>query len=453
MLQQPEQYSNDLARLPAKPVDRIIEPLARFLRIEAVSGILLVFVTGIALTLANSPFADEFLGLWEAPFGLTIGTFKTNHSLRYWINDGLMTIFFFVVGLEVKRELVLGELRDLRTASLPIVAAAGGMVLPAGLYLAGQLGQSGERGWGIPMATDIAFVVGCLAVLGRRVPPGLRIFLLSLAIADDVGAILVIAIGYASHLSFAALLLGLLGLGVVRGLARLGVRSIPLYCIVGMVIWWMFEVSGVHATVAGVILGLLTPANGWISTSRLHAITQQFAAYVQGERWSNGERDHAALRAIEVAARETLSPLERLEAALHPWVGFAIMPLFALANAGVSINVMNFREPVAVAVMVGLGIGKPVGIVTFSWLAVRVGVAKLPVGVTWSILAAGGVLAGIGFTMALFIASLALEGVLLDAAKVGILSGSALSAVTGSLLLWWLLPKPTHRVGPVRSVH
>ncbi len=447
MLQQP-QHSNDLARLPAKPVDRIIEPLARFLRIEAASGFLLLFATCLALALANSPLANAFLGLWKTPFGLTFGTFEMNHSLRHWINDGLMAIFFFVVGLEVKRELVLGELRDLRTAALPIIAAAGGMVVPATLYLAGQLGQPGERGWGIPMATDIAFVVGCLAVLGTRVPAGLRIVLLSLAIADDIGAILVIAIGYTSHINLAALFLGLLGLGVVRGLARLGVRSVPIYCIVGVVIWLAFHASGVHATIAGVILGLLTPAHVWVSAGRLHAIVQQFTAYVEGERWSNEGKNHAALRDIQVAAREILSPLERLETALHPWVSFVIMPLFALANAGVAINVMDFGEPVAIAVMVGLGVGKPVGIVSFSWLAVRVGIAKLPEGVNWSILTAGGILAGIGFTMALFIAGLALEGVLLNAAKVGILSGSALSAVIGTLLLFWLLPRPVSSAGP-----
>lgn len=441
MLQQP-QHSNDLARLPVKPVDRIIKPLARFLRVEAAGGFLLLLVICIALALANSPFANAFLSLWETPLGLTLGTFEMNYTLRHWINDGLMTIFFFLVGLEIKRELVLGELRDLRTALLPIVAAAGGMVIPAALYLAGQLGQPGERGWGIPMATDIAFVVGCLAILGTRVPQGLRIFLLSLAITDDIGAILVIAIGYASHLNVAALFLGLLGLGIVRGMASLGLRSVPIYCGVGVLIWLTFHASGIHATIVGVILGLLTPAHSLVSTSRLHAIVEQLAAYVRGERWSNGERDPRALRDIAVAAREALSPLERIETTLHPWVGFVIMPLFALANAGVSINFMDFREPVAVAVMVGLGVGKPVGIVSFSWLAVRLGIAKLPEGMNWSVLAAGGILAGIGFTMALFIASLALEDVLLNAAKVGILAVSALCAVVGSLLLLWLLPRP-----------
>ncbi len=440
-MQQP-QHSNGLARLPAKPVDRIIQPLVRFLRVETAGGFLLFFVTCIALTLANSPIASDFLSLWETPTGLTLGPFKLNHSLKHWINDGLMTIFFFLVGLEIKRELVLGELRDLRTALLPIVAAAGGMVVPATFYLVGQYGEPGERGWGIPMATDIAFVVGCLAILGSRVPQGLRIFLLSLAIADDIGAILAIAIGYASHLNLTALLLGLLGLGAVSGLARIGFRSVPIYCMVGVAIWLTFHASGVHATIVGVILGLLTPAHSWVSTGRLHAMVEQFAAYVQGERWSNGEKDHGALREIQVAARETLSPLERLETTLHPWVSFVIMPLFALANAGVSFNVMDFREPIALAVMVGLGVGKPVGIVGFSWLAVRLGIAKLPEDVNWSVLAAGSILAGIGFTMALFIASLALENALLNAAKIGILTSSAVAAVVGSLLLLWLLPEP-----------
>ena len=311
-MQQP-QHANDPAHLPAEPIDHIIGPLRRFIHVEATSGILLLGVTCLALALANSPFASAFLSLWKTPCGFTLGSVEMSHSLKHWINDGLMTVFFFVIGLEVKRELVLGELRDLRAASLSIVAAAGGMVIPAGLYLAGQLGQPGERGWGIPMATDIAFVVGCLAVLGTRVPQSLRIVLLSLAIADDIGAILVIAIGYTSQLNFAMLCLGLLGLGAVRGLARLGVRSVPIYCIVGVLIWWTFHESGVHATIAGVILGLLTPAHSWISTGRLRALIQQFAGDIHGERWSGVGKDQEAVRAIEVAARETLSPLERLE--------------------------------------------------------------------------------------------------------------------------------------------
>lgn len=439
---QQTQPSAELARLPAEPVHRIVGPLTRFLHVEAASGIALLLVTIAALVLANSALADEFLNLWKTPVGFKIGSFEMIHSLKHWINDGLMAVFFFVVGLEVKRELVLGELKDLRAASLPIVAAVGGMVIPAAFYLAFQLGKPGDRGWGIPMATDIAFVVGCLAVLGSRVPHGFRILLLSLAIADDIGAILVIAIGYTSHLNLSVLFLGFLGIGLVLGLTQIGVRSIPIYFIVGAFIWLAFHESGVHATIAGVILGLLTPAHSWISEGRLQAIVQKFAAYLQGERWSGEGRNHVALCSVELAARETLSPLERLESALHPWVSFVIMPIFALANAGVQLNLIDFREPVAVAVLIGLAVGKPVGIVGSSWLAVRLGVARLPDGVNWSVLTAGGILAGIGFTMALFIAGLTLEGRLLNAAKVGILTASALCAVIGVVLLFRLLPKP-----------
>ena len=235
-------------------------PLRRFIHIEAASGAILIVVTVAALILANSSLADEFLGLWQTPIGVQIGSVKLLHSVKHWINDGLMVLFFFVVGLEVKRELVLGELKDPRVASLPLVAAAGGMIMPAALYLTFQFGYAGERGWGIPMATDIAFVVGCLAVLGPRVPPGLRILLLTLAIADDIGAILIIAIGYTSDLNLFALCWGVLGIGVAPGLARLGVRSVPIYFAVGILIWLAFHESGIHATVAGVIVGLLTPA-------------------------------------------------------------------------------------------------------------------------------------------------------------------------------------------------
>jgi NhaA family Na+:H+ antiporter len=421
---------SDLARLPAEPVDRVTGPLRHFLHIEAASGILLLIVTAIALILANSPLADEFLILWKMPFGFRFGRFEMVHSLRHWIDDGLMTIFFFVVGLEVKRELVVGELRDLRSAALPIVAALGGMVAPAALYLALQYGTPSARGWGIPMATDIAFVVGCMAVLGPRVPAGLRILLLSLAIADDIGAILVIAIGYTSHLNLMALGWGIAGLVAVVVLTRVGVRSHVVYLLVGALVWYAFHESGVHATVAGVILGLLAPAQPWVSKDRLRAIMDAYA------------KQEAAVETVETAARESVSPLERFETMLHPWVSFVIMPVFALANAGVQVDAHDFRDPVALAVMVGLVLGKPIGIVSFSWVAVRCGLARLPAGVSWSVLAAGGVLAGIGFTMALFIAGLALEDEPLNAAKVGVLSASALCAVVGVALLAWLLPRP-----------
>lgn len=434
------QLSTKLVPLPAEPVDHLSSPLKRFLHVEAASGVFLLLMTLVALILANSSLSNEFLNFWKTPVGFQFASFELIYSLKHWINDALMTIFFFVVGLEVKRELVLGELKELRSAALPLIAAIGGMVVPAGLYLALQAGEPGARGWGIPMATDIAFVVGCLAIFGSRVPMGFRILLLSLAIVDDIGAILVIAIGYTSNLDFSALLLGFLGIGGIVGLAQIGVRSVPIYFLVGGLIWLAFHESGVHATIAGVILGLLTPARSWVSGERLHAIVHRFAAYLQGEELSADKKDVATLRSVELAARESMSPLERLETTLHPWVSFVIMPLFALANAGVPLSTSNLWEPVQIAVIVGLVLGKPLGIWCFSWLAVRTGLAKLPQGVTFSLLAGGGILAGIGFTMAMFIAGLALDEALLNAAKIGILFGSALCAGVGMLLLSWLLP-------------
>ena len=428
--------------LPREPADRILKPLARFLHIEAAGGVVLLVSTVAALILANSPAAEAFLGFWKTPLGFQVGRFHAVHSLQHWINDGLMAIFFFVIGLEVKRELVLGELRELRRAALPVAAAIGGMVVPAAVYLAMQYGQPGERGWGIPMATDIAFVVGCIAILGPRVPHSLRIMLLSLAIVDDIGAILVIAVGYTDHISLTSLAVGAAGIVLMVGLMKLGVRSVALYTVLGVGVWFAFHESGVHATIAGVILGLITPARRWVSPGALGQILDKAGRVFRGEDLaSNGE--HARiLRHVEQASREAISPLERIESSLHPWVGFVIMPVFALANAGVPIQLDDLTAPVSLAVMAGLVIGKPLGIVATCWLAVKLRLAELPEGIGWGAITAAGCLAGIGFTMALFIAGLALDGPVLDTAKIGILCGSILSALFGVGLMVALLPKP-----------
>lgn len=433
--------------LPREPIDAIVDPLKRFLHIEATSGIVLLVATLTALILANSALAERYLAFWKIPLGFRIGSFQMKHSLQHWINDGLMAIFFFVIGLEVKRELVIGELQDLRKAALPLAAAIGGMLVPAGIYLLFHYGAPGERGWGIAMATDIAFVVGCLTVLGSRIPGSLRVMLLSLAIADDIGAILVIAIGYTASLNLTALFLGLVGIGVMIVLMETGVRNLAVYFVFMILVWIAFHESGIHATIAGVIFGLLTPARAWISEGRLGTIVQQTGCFLQGEGWSSSRKRYALLRDMEVAARKSISPLERFETELHPWVGFAIMPIFALANAGVSVEISDFTSPVAIAVMLGLLVGKPLGIVLFSWLAVKLGLARLPEGISWGVIAGGGFLAGIGFTMAIFIASLALEGNLLDAAKVGIIAGSLLSGIVGAVILVFLLPKPSQNAG------
>jgi NhaA family Na+:H+ antiporter len=427
--------------LPRQPIDRLVKPLQRFIHISSASGVVLLICTVIAVVFANSPLAEGWAAFWKTKNGFAIGGFEFKHSIKHWINDGLMAIFFFVVGLEVKREIVLGELRDMRRASLPIIAALGGMVVPAGIYLALQGGTEAARGWGIPMATDIAFVVGCMALLGPRVPHGLRIAILSLAIADDIGAILVIAIGYTEGLSIGALVAGFAGIVLIYVMARLGVRSFAAFTLFGLLVWFAFHESGVHATIAGVILGLMTPARRDLSTSIIGKALKRLDELLHGN-WEERPHRAAEVRQVQKVAKEAVSPLEYLENALHPWVSFAIMPIFALANAGVAIEVSSFADPVALAVAAGLVVGKPVGIVLFSWLGVKAGLAQLPQGVSWGALAGGGCLAGIGFTMALFIAGLALEGPMLDAAKVGILTASAVAAALGMALLVKILPKP-----------
>jgi Na+:H+ antiporter, NhaA family len=312
------------------------------------------------------------------------------------------------------------------------------MVVPAGLFLLLVGGKTGASGWGTVMSTDTAFVIGCLAVLGSRVPQSLRLFLLSLAIFDDIGAILVVAIGYGGTLNWIAI--GLVGLGfaVVAGIARWGIRGIPVYFAIGGCIWLALDASGVHATLAGVILGLMTPAQSWVSDRRLHAIFDRVIAYPPGDQWSGDEAAQRDLRHAGVAAREAVSPIERLEFALHPWVAFTIMPLFALANAGVPIAAASFDQTLTTAIFIAFVVGKPVGVALFSLLAVKLRAGTLPSELSWGLLAAGSLLTGIGFTMALFIAELAFDSVLLDSIKLGVMGASVVSAVVGFLALIWL---------------
>jgi NhaA family Na+:H+ antiporter len=424
------------------PIDRLIGPFERFLHVEAAGGIALLACTVSAIALANSPAAAPFLALWETEIGIRVGDIDVSHSLRHWINDGLMVLFFFVVGLEVTREVVLGELRDPQRAALPIAAALGGMVVPAGLYLALLGDTPAAHGWGVPMATDIAFVVGCMAVLGARMPDGLRVMILSLAIADDIGAILVIAIGYSTGVNVMALFGAGVSIAVIVLLNRLGVRSFAVYTFLGILTWMAFVGSGVHATIAGVILGLLTPAHAAVTESRLAGLLGRVTEVLQGGAWN--EKTHRAeqVHALRRGAREALSPVEYLESVLHPWVGFVILPLFALANAGVPLHLRSLSDPVAVAVAVSLLFGKSVGILVASWLAVQLRLARLPARVGWASIAGAGALAGIGFTMALFIAELALKDPLLDVAKVGIITGSVVAAAVGLVALRWSLPAP-----------
>lgn len=434
-------YTTELAQLNrATPVARMVAPLVNFLHVESSGGLVLLLCTVIALLLANSLLADPFQALWQHEFSISLGHFALHESLLHWINDGLMALFFFVVGLEIKREVVSGELADPRKALLPIVAALGGMILPASLFLITLWGAPGYHGWGIPMATDIAFVVGFLTLLGARVPAGLKIFLLTLAIADDLGAVLVIAIAYTADLRPIALVFAGVGVGLVLLLRYIGVRRVGIYAMVGLGIWLAFLKSGVHPTLAGVLLGLLTPARPMVRQRVLLDVVGDLFARLRQSREGKPQ-----------VATEMQSPAERLENQLHPWVAFAIMPLFALANADVRIEWAGLASPIALSVAVGLVLGKPLGIVLFSWASVRLGMTRLPHGLNWKVMIGAGCLGGIGFTMSLFIAGLAFQDALLGQAKIGVLIGSALSAMLGCALLWIFLPEKVDRVNDLST--
>jgi NhaA family Na+:H+ antiporter len=421
--------------LPRELADRIARPFARFLEIEAAIGSVLLVAIFSAVALANSGLSASFLDLWETSVGVHLGSWDFARSLRRWINDGLMTMFLFVIALELKRELMLGELRDLRMTALAFAGALGGMVVPAGLFLLLTSGHAGSHGWGTVMATDTAFVIGSLALLGSRIPTGLRLLLLSLAIFDDVGAILVVAIGYGEGLNPVALALALLSLALVDAARRIGVRSVTVFFAIGGAAWLCFDASGLHPTIAGVILGLMTPARAWVSDERLRAILDRLLSYPRGDHWAGDTKPRRDLRRAGTAVSEALSPVERLELMLHPWVGFVVMPLFALANAGVAISAADVDERVFSAIVVGLVLGKPAGVVTFCWLAVRLGLARRAPGVSWSLLAAGSLLTGIAFTMSLFIADMAFQGTILDTAKTAVLAASTIAAGVGLLAL------------------
>lgn len=407
------------------PIDRIRQPLLRIIHLENLSGIALILGAVTALVLANTPAADAVDHFWHHHLKIGIGSITVDESLVHWVNDGLMTIFFFVAGLEIKRELVAGDLRDPKKAALPAVAAAGGMVVPAALYLlVSDSATSG--GWGIPMATDIAFAVGILTLLGNRVPSRLKVFLLTLAIVDDLGAIVVIAIFYTSSLNTTALAAaGGLLLAMVA-LRLMGVWWMPIYVITGAALWLAVFESGVHATLAGVACGLLAPA-----LPRRPQRTEIVA---------HPEATIDELKAIVFDTRETKSVVDRLIHGLHPFTALLVVPVFALANTGVAVSGAALAEATgsaaAQAIAVGLLIGKPVGIVGASWLAVKFGLAVLPSGTNWTHVTGVSLLGGIGFTVSLFITDLAFDNPsTIDSAKIAVLSASVLASALGAMTL------------------
>lgn len=345
-----------------------------------------------------------------------------------------MTLYFFVAALELKRELVSGNLQK---AMFPLAGALGGMIVPPVIYLALLHGAPAARGWGTAMTTDTAFMLGALAPLGARVPVSLRIFLLSLAIFDDVGAIIVVAVAYGRPLSWLALTVATGLIILVLLFARSGIRSITVYLLAGSALWFAIDASGIHPSAAGVLLGLLTPAGPWVSGVRLHGILERVASHPTTAH-HRGAGERGDLRTAEIAAKEAIAPVERIESRIHPWTAFLVMPVFALANAGVPLSLDLLANPVSTAVATALVVGKPVGVVALSWLAERTGVGSRPSDLPWSMVLAGSVLTGIGFTMSIFIADLALDSATATAAKVGILTGAAISGSVGLLLLFLL---------------
>ncbi len=426
-------------------IQPVVEPFQRFIHTESAAGILLIVSTVVALMWANSPWSEAYTAFRRLPVTLGVGEFVLTEPLVLWINDGLMAMFFFVIGLEIKREVLVGELSSLRQAALPLAAALGGSTLPALLYAAFNAGTEGAKGWGIPMATDIAFSLGILSLLGKGVPLALKVFLVALAIADDLGAVLIIAFFYTSTISWVSLEVGGAFLVALICANILGIRHPLVYGILGIGgLWLAFLLSGVHPTIAGVLAALTIPARTRLSgeefVERGRALIEKFQKVMEpnGSPLANKARQKVASR-LQQAAREVGTPLQRLEQTLHPWVTAVVLPLFALANAGVSLEgdgLTTLSHPVALGILSGLVIGKPVGVTLASWLAVRLGPATMPSDLTWRHIIGTGFLAGIGFTMSLFIEGLAFGKTPLDApAKVGILAASGMAGLIGWLFL------------------
>ncbi|GAB5453521.1 MAG: Na+/H+ antiporter NhaA [Halioglobus sp.] len=430
------------------PIDRITRPLRVFARHKLAGAAILLCSAVLAIIWANSPANQVYFDILQVPVYVGVGEFGLTKPLLLWINDGMMGVFFFVVGLEVKREFLAGELASRKRAMLPIAAAIGGMVVPAGVYALINLGGEGAHGWGIPMATDIAFALGVLALC--PVPIGARVFLTALAIVDDIGSIVVIALFYTDHVALITLAVGALFLAISLLANKAGLRNPVVYFLIGLLTWLLFLKSGVHATLAAVLMAFTIPArtriNGEVLHSKLSALLRALAAsnMPREKALLNNEQYHI-LDNMERVVESATAPLQQLEHALMPFVTFLVLPVFALANAGVSLNTSlgeALSHPVALGIVLGLFIGKPAGIVLFSWLAVRAGLAVLPAGMRWADIGAIGILAGIGFTMSLFITSLAfVRPELVEVAKVGILAGSVLSAVVGGVLVYRLAVK------------
>jgi Na+:H+ antiporter, NhaA family len=432
------------AWLPAqRAAQRVLAPIQRFLSIEAASGIILIAAAVLALAWANSPWREQYESLWHTSIGLQVGEWQVERSLHFWVNEGLMTVFFFVVGLEIRREMHGGELSDLRRASLPLIAALGGMIVPAAIYAALNHGRESAAGWGIPMATDIAFAVGVLTLVGSRCAPALRVLLLALAVIDDIGAIVVIAIFYSASIDLTGFAFAAGGILVVVAMQASAIRSPWLYVAPGLIVWAGLYQAGVHPTLAGVALGLLTPVRAWLGTGGFADTLRRNVDTIEGSAESHVVL--ARLDEVEQARREAVSPVEHVLHRLHPWVAFGVMPLFAFANAGVELGGAQLSGAglwCFLGIVAGLALGKPLGITAFSLLSARAGLTRLPGAASRRGVLLVGCVGGIGFTMSLFVAQLAFpSGPLLSTAKLAILVASVIAALIG-LVLGVTMPRP-----------
>lgn len=434
-----QQKSNrDLSRVQSV-AEQAFDAFQKFLHIEAASGVVLLGAAGLALILANSPLAESYHALWHLPLSVGFASATFSQTLHFWINDVLMTVFFLVVGMEIRREIHEGALSNAGQAILPVAAAIGGVLAPAVVYLALNAEPTRAHGWAVPTATDIAFAVGVLALLGRSVPGNVRVVLLALAIIDDIIAVLIIAFFYSGGLDLGGFAVAALGVFLVIGLQRIGVGSAYAYIVPGAVVWVGVLMTGAHPTLAGVILGLMTPVRSAPMRERPVDVVAHAAGKLSaGSEGPDGNTDRLLqiLRKLRLANRELLPPVVRVQAFLHPWVAYGIMPLFALANAGVSFGEIDLSlegaQLVVLGVALALLVGKPLGIVCVVWLMLRLRLCKMPPGVTWGGVWLIGLLAGIGFTMSIFIAMLAFtDGNLLGAAKLGVLIGSLAAALLG----------------------
>jgi NhaA family Na+:H+ antiporter len=419
------------------PIEVLTSPFVRFAKMEAASGILLLAATVAALLWANSPWEHSYHSLWDAQLPLGFGRFVLSESFHEWINDGLMAIFFFLVGLEIKREVLIGELSSLRRAAFPFIAALGGVIVPALFYLSVNLGGAGQKGWGIPMATDIAFALGVLTVLGSRVPVSLKIFVTALAIVDDIIAVLVIALVYTDQIHIFSLIAGLVGVALCFGANVLGVRIPALYTVIGIFVWVAVLKSGVHATVAGVLLAFTIPARTYVDRDLFLKRGRWLLDKFEGAKPQSFDA-HTAVHSLESQCKLIESPLHRIEHSVHPWVSFLVMPIFAFANAGVRIlgNVQAaVRHPISLGIVLGLFLGKPLGICFFAYMSAKLRIAQ-PAELSWGRIFGASWLCGIGFTMSLFVATLAFgDGPLLEMSKMGILAASLAAGTGGSIFL------------------